>query len=215
MNQMSFDFRDKVDAGASVCPASTLPAGQAAVTSRVLPKRTRRDALIAIVPPILASRDAFISPVSLTLADVSAKAAADWTINDIQRRDIVSSLSRIETMFATPLDKLDASPRRLRALFASRTAAQIGVSDKSFANIRSLSIQALARYALPDLPVTRRFAMAPAWRQLLNRIEKPYNRQPLHRFAIYCSRIGLSADDVTPDTLQGRARGRGGREGSQ
>ncbi|MDF2810693.1 MAG: hypothetical protein K0S56_1724, partial [Microvirga sp.] len=45
--------------------------------------------------------------------------------------------------------------------------------------------------------------MTPAWRELLDRIEKPYNRQPLHRLAIYCSRMGLSAEDVTPDTLIG------------
>ena len=101
---------------------------------------------------------------------------------------MVSGLKRIEKVFATPLDKIEASPRRLRTLFASKSAAQLGLSDKSFANIRSLAIQALSRYGEPDLPVTRRFAMTPAWRELLDRIEKPYNRQTLHRLAIYCSR---------------------------
>ncbi len=85
----------------------------------------------------------------------------------------------------------------------SQSAAQLGLSDKSFANIRSLAIQALSRYGEPDLPVTRRFAMTPAWRERLDRIEKPYNRQTLHRLAIYCSRVGLSVEDVTPETLIG------------
>ena len=158
---------------------------------------------VSVASPILASEEAFVAPVPLTLADIRAKAEADWTLTAIQRRDIVSALSRIETMFATPLDKLEASPRRLRALFCSRTAAQVGLSEKSFANIRSLAVQALSRYALSDLPVSRRFPMAPPWRLLLDRVEKDYNRQPLHRLAIYCSRMGLSADDVTPDTLIG------------
>ena len=125
------------------------------------------------------------------------------TLTAIQRRDMVSGLKRIGKVFGTALDEIEASPRRLRTLFASKSAAQLGLSDKSFANIRSLAIQALSRYGEPDLPVTRRFAMTPAWRELLDRIEKPYNRQTLHRLAIYCSRIGLSAEDVTPDTLIG------------
>ena len=66
---------------------------------------------------------------------------------------MVSALKRIETVFATPLATIEASPRRLRALFASRTAAEVGLSEKSFANIRSLTVQALARYGQPDLPV--------------------------------------------------------------
>ncbi|KAB0269201.1 hypothetical protein [Microvirga brassicacearum] len=150
--------------------------------------------------PALTSADAFISLASLTLADIKANAEADTTLTVTQRRDPVSGLKQIETVFTTPLSAMEASPRRLRVLFASRTAAQLGLSDKSFANIRSLTVQALSRYAEPDLPVTRRFAMMPAWRQLLDRIEKPYNRQTLHRLAIYCSRMGVSAEDVTPDT---------------
>ena len=144
-----------------------------------------------------------MAPAPITLADVMAKAAADITLTAIQRRDMVSALKRIAKVFATALDTIEASPRRLRALFALKSAAQLGLSDKSFANIRSLAIQALSRYGTPDLPITRRFAMTPVWRELLDRIEKPYNRQTLHRLAIYCSRTGLSPEDVTPDTLIG------------
>lgn len=197
--QMIFDFLSNE----TTAPARTTSARKRAVVSPARPKRTRRDPVASVASPALTSQEAFVSPVSLTLADVKAKAEADWTLNDTQRRDIVSASSRIEKVFSKPLSTLDASPRCLRALFASKSAAQVGLSDKSFANIRSLSVQALSRYAEPDRPVTRRFAMTPAWRQLLDRIEKPYNRQTLHRLAIYCSRMGVSAEDVTPDTLMG------------
>jgi hypothetical protein len=74
------------------------------------------------------------------------------------------------------LETLPASPRRLRELFASKSPVQVNLSDKTFANLRSLALQALDHYGGPTLPVTKRVAIASDWRILLDRIEKPYNR---------------------------------------
>jgi hypothetical protein len=152
MNQMSFNF----------LPASTTTPGDDGAPSAGLPKRASPDTVVSVVSPLLASENAFIAPSWLTLADIRAKAEADMTLTVTQRRDMVSGLNRIETVFTTPLEKIEASPRRLRALFASRTAAQVGLSEKSFANIRSLTVQALSRHGQPDLPFSRRFAITPA-----------------------------------------------------
>src|SRR4051812_2132984 len=98
-------------------------------------------------PTFLArSRAAFVSEDHTTLADVKRLAEADEDLTAIQRRDVVSALNRFEQLFQTSLEKLEATPRRVRELFAAKSPAQLGVSEKTFANIRSLVAKAVERY---------------------------------------------------------------------
>ena len=155
-------------------------------------------------PTFLArSRAAFASANQSTLADVKRLAEVDKQLTATQRRDLLSALNRLEHLFQTPLVQLEASPRRMRELFASKSPAQLDLSEKTFANIRSLVVQALERYAAPALSLTRRIPIAPSWRMLLDRIETAYQRQALYRLATYCSVMGIAPDEVTPQTLLG------------
>lgn len=152
---------------------------------------------------LVRSKAVFITDAPLTLADVQRLAETDITLTGTKRRDLLSALARIPYLFRTPVETLPASPRRLRELFASKSAVQVNLSDKTFANLRSLALQALDRYGRPTLPVTKRVTIASNWRLLLDRIEKPYNRQPLHRLAAFCSVMGIAPADVTSETLVG------------
>jgi hypothetical protein len=130
-----------------------------------------------IDPEFLArSKVVFLTDARFTLADVQRVAETDVTLTGTKRRDLLSALARIPHLFQTPLETLPASPRRLRELFASKSPVQVNLSDKTFANLRSLALQALDHYGRPTLPVTKRVAIASDWRILLDRIEKPYNR---------------------------------------
>src|SRR4051812_18683411 len=117
-------------------------------------------------PTFLArSRVAFVSDNQATLADVKRLAEDDQHLTAAQRRDLVSALNRVAQVFETPLETLGAIPRRVRELFASKSAAQVNLSEKTFANIRSLIVQALERYAGPTVPLTRRITIAPSWQR--------------------------------------------------
>ena len=129
-----------------------------------------------------------------TLADVKRLAEDDKQLTATQRRDLVSALNRLEHLFQTPLEKLEASPRRMRELFASKSPAQLDLSEKTFANIRSLVVQALERYAPPALPLTKRIPIAPAWQDLLDRIGIAYQRQALYRLATYSTVMGIAPE---------------------
>jgi hypothetical protein len=155
-------------------------------------------------PKFLArSRAAFASENQTTLADVKRLAEGDKFLTITQRRELVSALNRLEQLFQTPLAALEANPRRVRELFASRSAAQLNLSEKTFANIRSLVIQALERYAAPALPLTRRIPIAPSWQTLLDRIATPYQRQALYRLATYSTVMGIAPEQVMPQTFLG------------
>jgi hypothetical protein len=110
-----------------------------------------------IDPTFLArSRAAFASEDPMTLADMRRLVEADAGLTRTQRRDLVSALNRVEMLFQTPLEKLEANPSRLRELFAAKSAAQLSLSEKTYANIRSLVAHALDRYVVRALPLTRR-----------------------------------------------------------
>jgi len=157
-----------------------------------------------VAPQFLAhSRAAFLSDNQPTLAGVKRLAEDDEHLTNTQRRDLVSALNRAAQVFQTPLETLVASPRRMRELFASRSPAQLNLSEKTFANIRSLVVQALERYAAPALPLTRRIPIAPAWQTLLDRINVSFQRQALYRLATYSSVMGIAPDEVTTQTLLG------------
>jgi len=149
------------------------------------------------------SRVAFVSENQATLADMKRFAEDDGDLNNTQRRDLVSALNRVEQVFDSSLEKLEASPRQIRELFASRSAAQVNLSEKTFANIRSLVIQALERYAPRPMPLTRRIPLALSWQELLDRIETAYQRQALYRLATYSTVMGIAPEEVTIQTLLG------------
>ena len=69
------------------------------------------------------SRAAFLSDNQTTLADVKRLAEVDDALATTQRRDLVSALNRVESLFQIALDKVEVSPRRVRELLASRSAA--------------------------------------------------------------------------------------------
>lgn len=157
-----------------------------------------------IDPNFLArSKAAFRSEGQTTLADAKRLAEGDKDLTATQRRDLVSALNRLEQLFQTPLEKLEASPRRMRELLGSASPAQVGVSEKTFANIRSLVAKAVQRYGRPISPLTKRIAVAPGWTVLLEQIEQAYHRQSLYRLATYATVMGMPPEGITTETLLG------------
>jgi hypothetical protein len=136
------------------------------------------------------SKAVFVQQPLRTLADAKRLVEADRELAVTQRRDLISALTRISELFQTPLEKVPASRPQLRALFASRSAAQLNLSEKTLANIRSLIVQVLDRYAGPVQRLTKRFSITDGWRVLLDQIELPHQRQGLYRLATYCSVMG-------------------------
>ncbi|MBM1174710.1 tyrosine-type recombinase/integrase [Microvirga arabica] len=155
-------------------------------------------------PTFLArSKAAFLSKDQITLADLKRLAEADSSLTGSQRRDLASALNRVEQLFQTPLMRLEAVPRRVREVFASKSPAQLDLSEKTFANIRSLVAKAVQRYGQPVSPLTKRIPVSPSWQDLLDRIAIAYQRQALYRLATYCSVMGIAPEEVTTETLLG------------
>ncbi|MDX2027190.1 MAG: tyrosine-type recombinase/integrase [Alphaproteobacteria bacterium] len=149
------------------------------------------------------SRAAFQTEASISLADVRTKVIQDAALTPIQRRDILSALHRVETLFGKPLSEISARPGAVRGLFLDASPAKLRVSPKTLRNIRALVGQVTRRYGIPVRQLTRRISIAPEWQNLLDRIPVAYQRQALYRLAAYAAVMEIKPEQVSQAALLG------------
>src|SRR4051812_6405255 len=71
-----------------------------------------------------------------------------------RRRDALSAFNALRTVFAVDLANTPATFPVLRRTFVSRNAAQLGITEKRFANIRSEVFRAVREFGVPSPNLT-------------------------------------------------------------
>lgn len=146
------------------------------------------------------ARFAFLHNAGITLLDVREQVAA--LPPSTRRRDTLSALDAVQKLFKRNPATVQADWISLRALFTSRNAAQLGVSPKRYANIRSDITKAVKNYGQGHPALTKRIPLSPAWAKLLGSIDRPSYGNALNRLACFCSAMGVSPLQVDKSTLQ-------------
>ncbi len=145
------------------------------------------------------SSEVFLSNSPRTFADLKSDIKAGLT-SGTKRRDLLSALNRFEAIAKMPLEKL---PGKTRKVFANSHPASLGISQKTFANIRA-QITRLVREHGDQMPhLTRRFALSPEWKDLFGLIDERLWRNGLNRLACYCSAMEITPAEVSSGTLIG------------
>lgn len=147
------------------------------------------------------SGSVFTSHAAQSLADIRAKVAA--TPTSTARRDTLSALDSVERVFGKPLAMIPADGQRLRQLFKGGCAVTFEISDKRYANIRSLVASAVRTHGNGPEPITKRIPLTEDWERLLSFIARPQRRMALYRLACFCSHMGIGPLQVGPDALVG------------
>ena len=99
-----------------------------------------------IRPDFLArSREAFSSNLGMSLQDLRDRIAEGEA--GTARRDLLSALDTTARLFGRDLSQIPATAMAAADLLASKTAAQLGISEKRFANVRSLLATAIRDHA--------------------------------------------------------------------
>ena len=119
------------------------------------------------------------------------------------RRDALSALDTLARVFNRDLSTIRADPKSVRELLASKMAAELGLSEKRYANLRSSVVSSVRAFGYAPRAITRRIPASPAWKELLDQIDNPVYRNALHRLAAYCSFMNLPPQQVRPDVLLG------------
>ncbi len=136
-----------------------------------------------------------------SLADVLADCEA--TLPGTALRDTRSAFRFLADKCGVDLAATLARPQEIRLIFAPLSPARLGISEKRFANIRSLVGAAVTRFGMRRMWITREIALDEAWRDLMARIPDRQHRWGLSRLACYCTAKGIAPADVGPETLRG------------
>lgn len=147
------------------------------------------------------SRAAFADNTGITLLDVRKQVAA--LSASTQRRDTLSALDAVQKLFKRGLATVQADWISLRAVLTSRNAAQLGVTQKRYANIRTELVRAVKTFGQGRPDLTKRIPLSPAWAELMATLPLLRYGNALRRLAVFCSVVGISPQKITADVLLG------------
>lgn len=132
----------------------------------------------------------------LNLADILARITAHEAVSERQRQDMASALRTVARAINLPLEDIHAHPAQLRARLKDFAPAMIGLSDRRWANVLSLTRAALKHGGVSLLPGRHREPFAPKWAVLFRPLEQMHTRIALSRLARYCSVRGIEPEQV-------------------
>jgi hypothetical protein len=138
---------------------------------------------------------------NLTLSHVHATIAADRTIPARRRQDLLSALNTCAKVLGKPLDALPSAPRQIGALMAAARPAAYGVSDRRWANIRSLVSQGLAA-AAPLLPARQTTPLSEDWASLSAAVQPRFRRASIEPCLRWLSARQISSARLTIESLK-------------
>jgi hypothetical protein len=120
----------------------------------------------------------------LTLADVLAAVQAADLANQ-QRQELASALRTVGRALDRPLERLLADPRHLAPRLKAVAPAAIGISARSWINVRSRVRKALG-LVRPMAPGRNTNQLTPAWDALWRALESRRFKIALSRFLRWC-----------------------------
>lgn len=145
------------------------------------------------------ARTAFLDNAGISLRRVREQVAA--LPASTRRRDTLSALDAVQKLYGRDLAAVPANWLALRTLFESRNGAQLGVTEKRLANIRSEVTKAVKTFGAGQAALTKRVALAPEWTELLARTPLKRYGNALARLASFCSVMAIPPEQVNADTL--------------
>jgi integrase len=135
----------------------------------------------------------------LTLADVLAVVqTAD--LPNRQRQELASALRSVGRAFDRPLERIQAHPRHLAPRLKAVAPRAIGMSARSWNNIRHRTRKALG-LVRPMPPGHNTNPLTPAWDALWRPLESRRVKTCLSRFARRCSAAGIEPDAISVTTF--------------
>jgi len=149
---------------------------------------------------------AFLCPGTMMFADLIAKLQADASLTPVRQRDLISAIRRTAKALGRPPETIPADPTWLRPRIERIVPAGIGLTQKSWSNVRSDLQAALTHLGITKRPVNRKWHLSPAWAPLWDKVLASGDRTlcvSLSRFVYFLSGQGVRPEEV--DSVHGLA----------
>jgi integrase len=142
-------------------------------------------------------------PTTFTLADVLISLAQETSLSATRLRDLQSAVKRVAELLgedpaAVPLD-LPAISVKLRSV----NPIAVGVSAKTFANLRSNFLTAVRVSGLKPVQRSAKTPLSPGWARLMAKLSAKRAHIGLSRFGRYASANGIDPEEVGDATIEG------------
>lgn len=141
-------------------------------------------------------RNPFLSADEPTLADVLAHLEACDHLDAARKRDLRSAIHRFCALTHRDPAMVAASVVELKAGLATIDRDRAGISEKTFANLKSYLLAALRESGLRVAPNTAKTKLTPAWLILFELLPGKGPKNALSRFLRFCSAMGIEPAHV-------------------
>jgi hypothetical protein len=149
------------------------------------------------------------------MADVLARTEANATELVRSRRDMTKALHKFSHVLGVSLAMLPAEPSILRERIARASPKRVGMEERHWDNVRSLTLRALRHAGVRVLPGRARAGLSPGWEGLSSCLADPEHRFDLSRALRFFSAEGMEPEQVNSsafaafhDALQSNERPR-------
>ncbi|WP_306131502.1 hypothetical protein [Roseivivax marinus] len=151
--------------------------------------------------PAPISTDRIFIPIGTpSFEDLIVRMTAQGELFPSRRRDMISGLRRVAEALGLPTTDVPADPGWLRPRIAKVSPVLMGVSEKTWQNIRSNAQSAMAECGIVAKRQRSIRDLGPDWHTLWRRVldlKDPTLPQTLCRFVHYLNRVGTGPADVT------------------
>ena len=137
-----------------------------------------------------------VAAASATLQDVVDRIAGDPTLTNSRKRDLRSATVSLAKLVGQPLAQITLDLAEIRRVLDATVPAQVGISAKRFANLRSDLSAAIATSGLHPILKTGSLDLDDAWTALLEPIADAGIRNGLSRFARWASLRRIAPTEV-------------------
>jgi integrase len=131
-----------------------------------------------------------------TLTDVDAALQQHSGLTPVRRRDLRSAVSRVAKLLGDDPARITLDLRAIGNKLAAVSPAAVGLSAKSFANIRANFMGAVKTSRLVPAAPAKRSPLSPAWAQLMAKMLDKRSQIGLSRLAHYASSVGVGPDQI-------------------
>ena len=129
----------------------------------------------------------------VTLAGVLAALERDGKLTATRRRDLVSAVKRVAILLGNEPAAIPLDMAAISARLAAVNPVAVGLTTKSFANIRSDFLAAVKGSGLMPVEAEGKSPLSPAWVDLFARLSGRRAHIGLSRLARYASARGTRA----------------------
>jgi hypothetical protein len=140
-----------------------------------------------------------------TLADVETALQVCTSLSETRRRDLVSAVRRVAALIGDEPARLSLDLAMIQNKLNTTNPVAVGITAKSYANIRSNFLAAVKASGLKETHNTMAVVLAAAWDALLASLPER-SRIGLSRLARHASALQIEPAGVNTDVLEGSSR---------